>query len=174
MIEFTIMTGTFNSCGGGYEFTPLIQTLESTQGDFGSAVKEVDLTIYFRSRDPFSKQNVHRSLSSSYKTFHQNTLGGLPKRKFLRKKGVFQIHALAEFDFAEEFGRGAKHPLYEVQVDTHSLLVERLSVSGMLSLVHGKTSGREDAEYARLIGCATCSRQTKVPARNTRFDLMVP
>ena len=100
-MKLQLPKSTFNCYGGGCEYSPLFALVEMSDEDFGQGLTSITMTLHHRSKLPFSKQSANKSLKPLYDEFEQK-LSGLPRRRFLRKKGALNLDVLAEFASAEE------------------------------------------------------------------------
>lgn len=121
-MELTLSLQSFNSLSG-YGFSPLRYLIESSREDFGGAVSEIELTLFFRSSLPFEKQRCNRTLKSLFNEYHKKTITPLPTSLFLRKKRRLVFGVLAEFATAEEKDSREK----QIQIDWQHKVLDSLT-----------------------------------------------
>lgn len=127
-MELDLPICTFNSFGGGSTFGSVIALVERHEGSFGTALKEIELNLYFKSNLPFSKQGVDPSLEDCYDEFHNQQCAKLPIRRFMRKKRKLKIEALADFATAEEASGLSRPWNLEWQAAALDMLIRELEM----------------------------------------------
>jgi uncharacterized protein YfeS len=97
-----VLTRSAGSFGGNTIFSLVGEYLESGLGDYGSAIRQLEVTVCFRGgrvRNP--------SLQRSFDVFHSEFLPNLPLVKFLRKRNRIDIRyetTVADATFLERYG----------------------------------------------------------------------
>lgn len=99
------MHQTYRSYGGHRSITLLSDILEDLSLDFGSAIKDIDVTMHFYHSGPAKK-----TLEQSMDSFNKN-LQALPKCKFYRKKQSISLEFQAKFTDGIEIEKSKEPPI---------------------------------------------------------------
>ncbi len=125
------------SVGGNTTFSLIGQYLESGLGDYGSAIRQLEVTACFRGgkvRNP--------TLQRSFDEFHSKFLPQLPLVKFLRKRnriGIQYETTLADASFLEKYGF--------LTVELFNVALKE--VTEKLNLIRARLKPSDDFQVAR-------------------------
>lgn len=126
-MELLIFARSYDHYGGIEEFGPVEMLFEPAGAMFGTALKEIELTLQFASR-PGTKPR--QSLESRFSSFH-SSLEAPPERRFTRKSGILKICTKADFAFAQDVFR--KVPMGKSKEYSHHAYDWQRQVLGILA-----------------------------------------
>ena len=143
-MEIWINIHTYNTYGGNPSLSLVGQYFQLNLPDFGPAINEFDIHVYFRSGNGPTK-----TLESIYDRYHL-FIQSLPTAKFFRKKGKFEINFLSKLGNADVVS-GFGPPKLELFISgaheiagTLSVISEKLkkrdpfAASAFLNEIHAK------------------------------------
>lgn len=112
-MEFYVMAKSYNMYGAHTTLTPIAKFLLMGAVDFGDAVQELTVTLYFSNSGP-PKKNLQQLLEQ-----HNTYRSTLPKITYRKAKGKIEINVASEL--VDDWGRKASPrlslPLFERGVD---------------------------------------------------------
>jgi len=120
IMEIIVSVHTYNTYGGHGTLTLVGKYLELEALNYGSAVKELDIHVYF------AGGKISRHLESLSEQYHE-FLSGLPSTKFYRKKAKFELNFASELGNADLVS-GFEPPDLELFTDSVKEVVASLEV----------------------------------------------
>jgi uncharacterized protein YfeS len=154
-LEIIVSVHTYNTYGGHGTLTLVGKYLELEVPDFGSAINELDIHVYF------SGGQISQHLKSLSEQYHE-FLSSLPSTKFYRKKAKFELNFVSELGNAELVS-GYKPPNLELFINSTN---EVVSLIEMLKSKIKKSDNFDFQEFNSFLQ----SKLDNLPKDKAQFD----
>ena len=137
-MEVSVYYRLYNTYGGHKSITLAGYYLEYDIPDFGSAIKEIEITLYFYHDGP-----ARKTLEDMQAKFHEN-LSSLPKCTFYRKKGRVTLDFEAKFTTGYEIEKNYKPP---IEINPEWVKATLSEIINHLYLIKPKIKKSDDFDF---------------------------